>query len=189
MPVHISPVSHGINDGPHPLCCLTHRPAPKTRKRARRRSPPRPCPSVAWRWTVLQGFWPCHRRKLLPPSFNNSLNNSPGVANSSTGNISISTPTADSSVEREGLWGIRLPELRLAHWRPQVHFLPAKVCSVARTGSKWHSKENQNSKPAVTSVCFCYCRFGNVSSVGVQFHWIFCLFFFSNCLCTYDWKQ
>lgn len=52
--------------------------------------------------------------------------------------------TVNSSVEREEFEDMSLPELRLAHWLPQVYFVPLNVCS-HRENFIWHSKEKQKS--------------------------------------------
>ncbi|XP_011836811.1 rab GTPase-activating protein 1-like isoform X10 [Macaca thibetana thibetana] len=81
--------------------------------------------------------------------------------------------TVNSSVEREEFEDMSLPELRLAHWLPQVYFVPLNVCSHRENLELYDTR--RKSKRALRSVCFCYCHFINIL-VGVQFHWIF--FFF-----------
>lgn len=75
-------------------------------------------------------FQPCHIQKFLPPSSNNTEQPAhTEVTNSSTHSIFSSHASCKSLVEREEFSCISLPELRWAHWLPQVYFLPSNVCT------------------------------------------------------------
>lgn len=186
MPVHVSLVSHGINDVPHPSPHLTHRPAPETQKTTRN--------------VPLPGHF-----ILLPEDelFGKAYDL---VTGGSSSHPALVTRSKQLTPERLIVPQAAFPsarELQMAAWTGRGFVflswdLPAGCLECTffqrmfavreRAWSKWHSQEKQNSKPASTGVCFCDCRLVNVS-VGVQFHWIFCfvLFFFQ--LSLYLWLK
>lgn len=80
--------------------------------------------------------------------------------------------TANSSVEKGGVFQHESSALRLAHWLPQVY----SSIECLQSQRELHRVTFRTNSGILTSVCFCYCCFLNLL-VGVQFHWIF--FFFS----------
>lgn len=75
-------------------------------------------------------FQPCHIWKFLLPSSNNTEQPAhTEVTNSSTHSIFSSHASCKLLMEREEFSCISLPELRWAHWLPQVYFLPLNVCT------------------------------------------------------------